>query len=147
MKRRGTRHPANWHKALVAALLLCCTGSTAALPEGPAIGVEAEPYTQALIVSPANDSAVRSNAGRLTVRAWVDPPLREEHRLRLLLDGLHQGVEGQTLTFELENIDRGTHNLQLQITDDTGRVLFAGTPSTFHLLRHSRLHRRMKPSN
>ena len=147
MKRCGTRYPASWRKALVTSGLLCCAASTAALPEGPANGVGAEPYTQALIVSPANDSAVRSNAGRLTVRARVDPPLREGHRLQLLLDGVPLGVEGQTSTFELDNIDRGTHSLQLQVIDDAGRVLFTGTPSKFHLLRHSRLHRRRKPSN
>ena len=98
-------------------------------------------YTHALIVSPADDSAVRGNAGRLTVLARVDPPLQRGHRLRLLLDGIAQGVAGRASTFEVENIDRGTHNLQLQVVDDAGRVLFTGTASTFHLLRHSRLHR------
>ncbi len=141
MKPYGTGYLANWHKALVTAGLLCCAASSAALPEGPANGDGAETYTQALIVSPVNDSAVRSNAGMLTVRTRVDPPLREGHRLRLLLDGFLQGVEGKASSFELENIDRGTHSLQLQVTDDAGRVLFTGTPSTFHLLRYSRLHR------
>ena len=98
-------------------------------------------YTHALIVSPVDDSAVRGNAGRLTVLARVDPPLRRGHRLRLLLDGIAQGVADRASTFEVENIDRGTHNLQLQVIDDAGRVLFTGTASTFHLLRHSRLHR------
>ena len=104
-------------------------------------------YTHALIVSPADDSAVRGNAGELTVRARVDPPLQRGHRLRLLLDGIAQGVAGRASTFELENIDRGTHSLALQVVDDAGRVLFTGTPSTFHLLRHSRLHRRNGQSN
>ena len=140
MKRCGTRCPANWRKALVTAGLLCCAAGTVALPVGPAIDVGAETYAQALIVSPANESAVRSNAGNLTVRARVDPPLREGHRLQLLLDGVPPVAAGRGPSFELENIDRGTHSLQLQVIDEAGRVLFTGLPGTFHLLRRSRLH-------
>lgn len=147
MNRCGIRNPANRRKALLAAGLLSCAASAGALPAWPAFGNGAAAYNHALIVSPADDSAVRGNAGRLTVRARVDPPLQRGHRLRLLFDGVPQGAAGRASSFELENIDRGTHSLQLQVVDDAGRVLFTGTASEFHLLRHSRLHRRNGQSN
>ena len=83
---------------------------------------------------------MRSNAGSLAVRVRVDPELQEGHRLQLLLDGVAQGSASRKPEFRLENIDRGTHSLQLQIVGEEGGVLFTGPASTFHLLRHSRLH-------
>ena len=109
-------------------------------PAGDVVGMVRGSYTDAVIVSPANDTAVRNNAGNLTVRGQVSPSLESGHRVQLLLDGVPQGAPRRTLEFSLENIDRGTHHLQVRIVDSGGKVLFAGAPSTVHLLRHSRLH-------
>ena len=97
-------------------------------------------YNLAAIVAPANDTALRSNAGNLTVLGQIDPQLQCGHRVQLVLDGAPAGVPAETAEFSLLNIDRGTHWLQLRIIDATDAVLFVGAPSTFHLLRHSRLH-------
>ena len=80
-------------------------------------------YTDAVIVSPANDTAVRNNAGNLTVRGQVSPKLASGHRVQLLLDGVPQGAPRRTLEFSLENIDRGTHHLQVRIVDSGGQGL------------------------
>ncbi len=100
-------------------------------------------YRIAEITSPQNDMAVRDNAGHVLVQAQIQPDLHCAHRVQLLLDGLPAQQEvGEVggLEFLLVNIDRGTHQLQLRIVDADATVLFTGQPSTFHLLRHSRLH-------
>ncbi len=219
MKRYGSedrrRRSADGRKALAPAMALWCAAVAAAELRGQVTGVGPETYIGAVIVSPGNDAAVRSNAGNLTVRARIDPQLQNGHRLQLMLDGVPRGVArltriahqlpaadadasrkrgravgmrgvppraprlrapsgrldvlsstparpcgprdhagrrldalatkvgercGLVPAFELQNIDRGTHSLQLRILDNAGAVVFAGAPSTFHLLRHSRLH-------
>ena len=100
----------------------------------------ANSYNFARIDAPADDTALRGNAGNVTVVGRVDPPLRCGHRVQLLLDGVPAAAPIDTPTFTLVNIDRGTHQLQLRIVDAADTVLFTGEPSTFYLLRHSRLH-------
>jgi hypothetical protein len=55
--------------------------------------------------------------------------------MRLFLDG-SVVQEGAQTTFNLANVDRGTHTVKLDITDDKGDVLIGSKPSTFHLLRY-----------
>ena len=122
------------------AVALSWIASVTAEPALAANGMKPNPYSEAVIVSPANDSALRSNAGNLTVRGQVHPGLRGGHRVQFLLDGVAQGVPGRRLDCSLENIHRGTHRLEIRIVDEAGEVVFTGAPSTVHLLRHSRLH-------
>ncbi len=121
-------------------LAFCCAKAFSGERPARTPGAVPSPYVGATIVSPEDDAAVRSNAGNLRVLARVDPTLQEEHRLQLTLDGVPEGTVGRETTFELANIDRGTHRLQLLIVDDAGEIVFTGRASTFHLLRHSRLH-------
>lgn len=126
--------------ALCTLAALYCAASVADESAGAAAARGPVSYTQAVIVSPANDSAVRSNSGTLVIQGRVSPELESGHQAQLLLDGVPQGAPNRSLEFFLENIDRGTHRLEIQIIDPGGKVVFAGAPSKVHLLRHSRLH-------
>ena len=99
-------------------------------------------YSSARIISPPDGEGLRANSGNFEVRAQIEPDLRQGHHLRLLLDGDPQGAAQASSTFRLTGIERGEHQLRLQIVDDDGGLVFAGEPSTFHLLRHSKLHPR-----
>ena len=121
-------------------MVLWCAVAAATPLRKPAVPVPVDSYIRAEILYPADDAAVRSNAGTLTVLVRVDPQMQDGHRLQLLLDGVPSATAGRKPEFHLENIDRGTHTLQLQIIDGSGRVLFTGPPVRFHLLRRSRLH-------
>ena len=99
-------------------------------------------YTSARITAPANGEGLRANSGDLVVQAHVEPSLGPGHGLRLLLDGHAQGNVQTSLAFPLTAVDRGEHQLQLQIVNEDGDIVFAGETSTFHLLRHSILHQR-----
>ena len=99
-------------------------------------------YSSARIISPANGEGLRANSGNFEVRAQIEPDLRQGHHLHLLLDGESQGATQAPLTFRLTGVERGEHQLRLQVIDDDGGLVFEGEPSTFHLLRHSKLHPR-----
>jgi hypothetical protein len=97
---------------------------------------EAAPFTYASlnISAPSNDEAVRENAGNVNVVAEVSPELQIGHRVRILLDGKPEQAAAQTV-FMLPNVDRGTHSVQAEVIDDSGKVLISSAPTTFHLQR------------
>jgi hypothetical protein len=43
---------------------------------------------------------------------------------------------GQRPVFDLVNVDRGTHRLQVQVLNRSGEVIQESDPVVFHLLRH-----------
>lgn len=93
-------------------------------------------YASLQVASPANDAAVRDNAGNVTVTASVEPELATDHVMQLYLDGTLRD-SGPTTSFQLTNLDRGTHEVELRIVDQGGNVLASSGPSVFHLQRRS----------
>ena len=83
------------------------------------------------------DEAIRANDGRIRVVAASEPSLRPEHRAVVLLDG-QVAQQSDGLTFDLSELDRGRHELAVQIIDDNGMVLAESRPKIIHLLRTSR---------
>jgi hypothetical protein len=103
----------------------------------PEDGQEEEPpfsYLALEIVAPADDEPVRENAGNITVVTNIHPRLQRGHRTRLLMDGtvVQEGSQG---SFDLANVDRGTHTIAVEIVDERGQVLIRSEQSTFHMLR------------
>jgi hypothetical protein len=93
-------------------------------------------YQSLQITSPAHDAAVRENAGNVTIAAAIQPSLATGHVMQVFLDGqLRQ--QGHATTFQLVNLDRGTHNVQVRVVDQTGSQLISSEPSVFHLQRRS----------
>lgn len=93
-------------------------------------------YHSLRVLDPPNDAGIRENDGNVVVTAELQPALRSGHSLQLYLDGvLHQAA--QAPQFQLINIDRGTHVLELRVVDEAGNVLATSDPSVFHLQRRS----------
>ena len=124
--------------AALAILLLAATS--------PADAEAEKPYASAAILFPANGEVVRANGGQLTVTARIAPTLRPDHRVQLMLDGGPNGQPHTSPQFHLQDVDRGTHQVRLQILDSAGGIVFIGQSSEFHLLRHSILQRRPRQS-
>ncbi len=95
------------------------------------------------IVQPEHDTTLRNNAGELSVSVTSDPALQPGHHYRLLLDGSPVAPATSEPTFALGNIDRGSHQLIVEVIDDEGQALQSSPPRTFHLLRTSLAQRRM----
>ncbi|MCP5184210.1 MAG: DUF4124 domain-containing protein [Pseudomonadales bacterium] len=93
------------------------------------------PYTTLAITSPATDTALRENTGSVSVSVDIQPALKPEHRLRLSLDGTPAALS-TSAAFVLENVDRGSHSIQVEVVNDAGESLQQSAPVTFHLQRY-----------
>lgn len=102
-------------------------------------------YPQLQILHPAADANLRSNDGSLQVQVASQPPLQAGHRYRLLLDGQSLGEAGRDGRFVLREVDRGSHQLVVEIVDGEGRVLGRSAAHPFHLQRTSRLQPQRRP--
>jgi hypothetical protein len=111
---------------------------TPATPSAPADAAQPSQRYQVLrILVPQPDATVRDNAGNLIVSVSSEPALFPGHSYRLLLDGSAVGQAGRSPVFPLENIDRGTHQLAVEIIDQQGRIIERTPSQPFHLLRIS----------
>lgn len=98
---------------------------------------------QLRILVPAADAAIRNNAGSVSVAVQAEPALQPGHAYQVLLDGQPFGAPGEQTTFELSNVDRGTHQLAVAVVDEDERVLQRTENQPFHLIRTSLAQRRM----
>ncbi|MBC3774659.1 DUF4124 domain-containing protein [Pseudomonas sp. SWRI99] len=121
----------------------------ATAPSAPARKPAQQPpfhYDMLRILIPEPDATIRSSAGELIVSVTSEPGLQSGHRYRLLLDGKSTGEPGLSPVFPLANIDRGSHNLSIEILDAQGRTIERTANQPFHMLRISLAQKRqVKP--
>ena len=91
-------------------------------------------YVSVSISSPANDSAVRDNAGNLTIKFNAKPELKPGHSYVLLMDGKNAG-EVQAGNIQLKNVDRGSHTFIVQVVDKNKKMVIQSESVVVHLLR------------
>ncbi len=88
------------------------------------------------IRSPAAEQTVRDNSGEVTINAEVLP--KKSGKFQLIID--NQVVKTQSnRIFQLENINRGAHNIQVNFLDNSGKILASSKPQTFYLQKASAL--------
>ncbi|BAU77054.1 DUF4124 domain-containing protein [Metapseudomonas furukawaii] len=94
-------------------------------------------YQLLRILVPEPDASIRDLEGNLIVTATSEPGLRANHSYRLLLDGQSVGEPGRSPVFPLTNLDRGTHQLAVEIVDSQGRVVERTPSQPVHIIRTS----------
>lgn len=100
-------------------------------------------------LSPKNEEAIRANNGTIRFIFTLTSTLTGSRfdngeSLRWILDKSPpttlptNRVKGQenTFTFTLENLDRGEHSMQLQLLDNSGKVIAQTPLLVFFVLRH-----------
>ena len=97
-------------------------------PRGPSAVIEAAPalppaYQVLRILFPEPDAVLNDGSGNLIVTASSDPALLPGHNYRLLLDGNGVGTPGRSPVFPLQGLERGTHQLAVEIIDSDGHTL------------------------
>lgn len=90
-------------------------------------------YQQLSFTFPEAESAFHSGNGNISVMFESKPNLRPGHSYRVRLDGQVAGITEAT-TLELQNVDRGTHTLVLEVIDSSS-LLQSSEPLTFTLHR------------
>ncbi len=91
-------------------------------------------YDSLRVSAPGDDSTLRDNAGNITVRLDLQPPLAAGHQLLVLLDG-SEAARGTETTVTLSNVDRGSHSLQAAVLGADGSELIRSPTVRVHLMR------------
>lgn len=87
---------------------------------------------------PDDDATLRANAGNFTFGVSLEPGLHADDLLQVLLDGQPLAPPGRQTSFQLSQVDRGTHSLQAVILRD-GEPLQSSASVSFTLQRvHTR---------
>ena len=92
-------------------------------------------YTSLEVASPAAEQTLWNIDATLSVSLALSPALQSGHRMRVYFDGTPQEVSG--LSFQLQAVYRGAHNLQAEVVDQTGKVLIRSQPSRFYVQQTS----------
>ena len=90
---------------------------------------------QATITSPQDDTALRSNDGTINIHVSTTPEKKNNQKLQLFLDGKVLGAPQISPTIRALNIDRGTHQVQVHLLDEDGKLLAKTQIVTVHLQR------------
>jgi hypothetical protein len=112
----------------------------ASLANGRTTGARNEPeeelaYDSITIASPGAEQTLWNIEGLLNVSVAVSPELQQGHRIRVYFDGDTRDVSGTS--FQLLEVHRGTHSLQAEVVDQTGRVIIRSQTSRFYVQQNS----------
>jgi hypothetical protein len=94
-------------------------------------------YQVLRILVPEPDATIRDMTGNLIISATSEPALHAGHSFRLIMDGKPASAAGRSPVFPLENIDRGTHQISVEILDASGRIVERTPSQPFHMKRTS----------
>jgi hypothetical protein len=92
-------------------------------------------YDSITIASPSAEETLWNIEGLLNVSIAVSPELQQGHRIRAYYDSEARDVGGTS--FQILDVHRGTHSLQAEIVDSTGRVILRSPASRFYVQQNS----------
>ena len=90
---------------------------------------------QATITSPTDKESIRSNNGTLNIQVSTVPEKENTQKLQLIMDGKKLGAPQISTTIGALNIDRGTHQIQVQLLAEDGSILAKTQIVTIYLQR------------
>lgn len=92
-------------------------------------------YESLTISSPSAEETLWNIEGVLNVSLSVTPALQPGHQVRVYFDGNPREVVG--LSFQIEEVYRGVHNIQAEILDATGQLMIRTQPNRFYVQQNS----------
>lgn len=92
-------------------------------------------YESIAVASPAAEETLWNIEGTLSVSLSLSPALRPGHQVRVYFDGAPQLV--RTASFQLEDVYRGVHNIQVEVIDETGKLMIRSRPSRFYVQQNT----------
>ncbi|WP_305407302.1 DUF4124 domain-containing protein [Photobacterium leiognathi] len=94
----------------------------------------AKTITTVSLVSPMHEQTIRNNEGIINIHAVTNSKLNNQTQAQLVLDGVVKGAPQTELTWTLDNVDRGSHQLQIQLVKG-GKVIASSDSITVYLHR------------
>jgi len=92
-------------------------------------------YESIEIVSPSAEETLWNIEGVLNVTVSLKPALQPGHQLRVYFDGQMQTVSGTS--FQLQEVWRGVHNIQVEVVDDTGKLMIRSKTNRFYVQQNT----------
>lgn len=92
-------------------------------------------YEVISVVSPENNQVVRSTEGTVDISVELRPGLQQGHKIRVYLNGNKAAQDLETTQITLQNMDRGTHSLEVSVIDEKNNELKRSSAVSFHMLR------------
>ena len=104
-------------------------------------------YRYLSVTGPGDGETIRRNGGNVRVTGRVEPGVREDHRVVLLVNGAMTSLEAwqdrvrspaetrNDIEFALTGVARGPHTVRIAVLDREHNVLIQSAPVRFHLLR------------
>jgi hypothetical protein len=92
-------------------------------------------YETIEIVSPVAEETLWNIEGVLNVSVALTPPLQPGHQVRAYHNGEMQPVSGTS--FQLQEVWRGVHNIQVEVVDATGQLMIRSRPNRFYVQQNT----------
>lgn len=89
------------------------------------------------ITKPLDQETIRDNTGSLYVNGVIKPSFKRGMSVVLKFDDKKVAGPQKSGVFILRDIDRGEHRVQLEIWNDSGKVIAVSKPITIYLHRAS----------
>lgn len=93
-------------------------------------------YETLTISAPGPEETLWNIEGVLNVSVTVSPGLQSGHRVRAYLDGKALPDPSGT-SFQVEEVFRGVHNLQVEVIDATGKLMIRSQPNRFYVQQNT----------
>lgn len=92
---------------------------------------------EVVITQPEQNATIRDNSGSVYVAGGIKPIFKRGYRVQLYVDGNPYKDPQTHSMFALRNIDRGEHQIKLELINDKGKVIASSVPVTFYMHRAS----------
>lgn len=98
---------------------------------------QAQPPYDITLQTPLESETLRENSGKVHFSVAISPPMTQPFQLQVLLDGAAVLRVPNQLAGDLENVDRGMHQIVIKLLDENGKILASTKETTFYLFRVS----------
>ena len=92
-------------------------------------------YERVEISSPGAEETLWNIEGILNVSVTVTPALKAGHQVRAYFNGNGEIVSGTS--FQIEEVYRGVHNLQVEIIDENGKLMIRSRANRFYVQQNT----------
>jgi hypothetical protein len=90
---------------------------------------------EVVVTQPEQNATIRDNSGSVFVSGGIKPIFKRGFKVQLILDGKVYEKPQTHSMFALRNIDRGEHQIKLELLNEKGKVIASSEAVTFYMHR------------
>jgi hypothetical protein len=101
----------------------------------PAQEPEFKGYSSVSIDAPSHDSTVPPGQLDVTIKVSSNPELQPGHLVRIIYDNKPAAAPSSNMSLTIDQLERGSHQIQAQILSDSGKVIARSRTIEIHVKR------------